>query len=212
MKGSVFVTLSADVKNLLDEATVAYHAQIAAAGTYLAGRGISLETANMYLLGYVADPMIGHEQYAGRLAIPYLTPNGTVDIRFRSIGDDGGPKYLSRPGAESTLFGVNAFADDGDVIAVCEGELDTMITYGECGIPAVGVPGAKNWKNWWSRAFADYRKVLVLIDGDAAGRELGKKFAQQIDVATVVSMPEGMDVNAVFLQEGADGIRKRVGW
>jgi DNA primase len=34
---------------------------------------------------------------------------------------------------------------------------------------------------------------------------------QAIDVAVVVSMPEGMDVNEVFMQEGADGIRKRSG-
>jgi DNA primase len=34
---------------------------------------------------------------------------------------------------------------------------------------------------------------------------------QAIDVAVVVSMPDGMDVNEVFLNEGADGIRKRIG-
>ena len=211
MKGSVSVQLSADVKNSLEEATRAYHAQIDAAGTYLAGRGISRETASMFRLGYVHEPMIGHEQYAQRLAIPYLTPTGVVDLRFRALVDDGSPKYLSRPGAEATLFNVPAFTVDSDLIAVCEGEMDTMITHSECGIPAVGVPGAKNWKDWWARAFADYRRVIVLCDGDPAGKELGKRIAQQIDVATVIHMPEGMDVNAVFLLEGADGIRKRVG-
>jgi hypothetical protein len=79
------------------------------------------------------------------------------------------------------------------------------------GIPAVGMPGAQSWKNWYARAFTDYRKVVVLTDGDTAGREMGKKIMQAIDVAVVVSMPEGMDVNEVFMQEGADGIRKRSG-
>jgi len=51
----------------------------------------------------------------------------------------------------------------------------------------------------------------VLTDGDQAGRDLGKKIMQAIDVAVVVSMPDGLDVNEVFLNEGAEGIRKRVG-
>lgn len=203
--------LSSDVRESLQVATTAYAGQIHAAGPYLSARGISERTARDFSLGYVHEPMIGHEQYAQRLAIPYLTPTGVVDLRFRALVDDGSPKYLSRPGAEATLFNVPAFNVDTDVIAVCEGEMDTMITHSECGIPAVGVPGAKNWKDWWARAFADYRRVIVLCDGDPAGKEMGKRIAQQIDVATVVHMPEGMDVNAVFLQEGAEGIRKRVG-
>lgn len=211
MKGWGFVTLSVDARRSLEEATATYQFQIDAAGTYLAARGISRGSANTFRLGYVAEPMIGHEQYAGRLAIPYLTPAGPVDLRFRAVRDDDTPKYLSRPGAESHLFNVLAFQQDDDVIAVCEGEMDTIIAHGECGIPAVGVPGANGWKPWYARAFADYRKVIVLCDGDQPGRDLGKKIAQQIDVATVVSMPDGLDVNEVFLAEGPDGIRKRVG-
>jgi hypothetical protein len=34
---------------------------------------------------------------------------------------------------------------------------------------------------------------------------------QAIDVAIVVSMPDSMDVNDVFLNEGSDGVRKRIG-
>lgn len=205
------MTLSVDVKNSLEEATRTYQLQVDAAAPYLAGRGIGRQAATMFRLGYVQEPMIGHEQYAGRLAIPYLTPSGVVDIRFRAMHDDGSPKYLSRAGADSTLFNVLAFQQDTDVIGICEGEMDTIIANAECGIPAVGVPGANGWKTWYARAFADYRRVIVLCDGDQPGRDLGKKIAQQIDVATVVSMPDGMDVNEVFMSEGMEGIRKRVG-
>lgn len=210
-KGSGLRMLSVDARNSLEEATSRYHAQVAGAGPYLQARGLNRAVADMFRLGFVADPMIGHEQYVGRLSIPYLSPAGPTDVRFRAVMDDGGPKYLSRPGAESHLFNVLAFQQDTDVIAVCEGELDTIIAHGMCEIPAVGVPGANGWKPWYSRAFADYRRVLVLCDGDQPGRDLGKKIAQQIDVATVVSMPDGTDVNEVFLAEGPDGIRKRVG-
>lgn len=212
MKGSVTVKLSADARQSLEVATAEYQTQIQAVAPYLAARGISEEAAVGHRLGYVGHPKIGHEQYTGRLAIPYVTPmGGVVDLRFRSITDDDSPKYLSRPGADSTLYNVGAFDVDTDVIAICEGEMDTIIAHSMCGIPAVGVPGAQGWKNWYARAFADYRQVLVLADGDQQGRDMGKRIASVIDVATVVSMPDGMDVNSTFLAEGPDGVRKRVG-
>lgn len=203
--------LSADARQSLEAATVEYQTQVHLAGPYLAARGISEEAAVGHRLGYVGHPMIGHEQYVGRLAIPYVTPAGVVDIRFRSLESDDGPKYLSRPGVDSTLYNVTAFEVDTDVIAICEGEIDTIIAHSMCGIPAIGVPGAQGWKQWYARAFADYRQVLVLADGDQQGRDMGKRIASVIDVATVVSMPDGMDVNSTFLAEGADGVRKRVG-
>ena len=210
-KGLSFVMLSVDARRLLEQSAATYHAQIDTAKEYLRTRGVTRRTADMYKLGVVATPMIGDEQYVGRIAIPYLTPTGVVDIRYRAMGNDDSPKYLSRPGAHDTMFGVNAFAVDSDVIAICEGEFDTMIVNSEVGVPAVGLSGANKWKNWYARAFQDYRKVFVLADGDQAGADMGKRIAQSIDVAVVVSMPEGMDVTDVFLAEGADGIRRRVG-
>ena len=203
--------LSEDAKLLLEQAAVAYNAQISSAATYLAGRGISEKAAHTHLLGYVEEPVIGHEDMQGRLAIPYITPTGIVDIRFRAVTPDVTPKYLSRSGAEQHIYNVSAFQEDSDFIAVCEGEIDTIITHSMCGIPAVGMPGSQAWKDWQARAFHDYRKVFVLTDGDNAGKEMGKKIMQAIDVAVVVSMPDGMDVNEVFLNEGPDGIRKRIG-
>lgn len=205
--------LSHAAKQSLEEATAKYQAHVDMAGPYLASRGITREVAAITRLGYVApdDHMIDHTQYVGRLAIPYVTPaGGVVELRFRALLDDGSPKYLSRAGAEPHLYNVNAFTVDSDVIAVCEGEIDTITAHYLCGIPAVGLAGANGWKNWYARAFMDYR-VLVLCDGDEPGRDLGKRIAQQMDNAVVVSMPDGQDVNSVFLSEGADGVRKRVG-
>jgi DNA primase len=211
MKGLSSVMLSVDARKSLEQAAANYHFQLGVAKDYLRARGISKATADMYRLGVVANPIIGDEQYVGRIAIPYITPTGVVDMRYRAMGNDDSPKYLSRPGAHDTMFSVTAFQHDSDVIAICEGEFDTMIVNGEVGVPAVGLSGANKWKNWYARAFQDYRKVLVLADGDQAGSDMGKRIAQSIDVAVVVSMPEGMDVTDVFLAEGADGIRRRVG-
>jgi len=68
-----------------------------------------------------------------------------------------------------------------------------------------------NWKNFYWRAFEDYDSVIVLADGDASGKDFGKKVATSIQSTVVVVMPEGQDVNSTYLIEGADGIRKRAG-
>jgi len=203
--------LSTDAKKSLKEAAETYYNQVVDIQDYLLGRGIDGYATRTHRLGYVKDPVIGHEAYKGRLSIPYLTPSGLADLRFRSINPDDSPKYLSRPGAEQHIYNVLAFQEDSDIICICEGEIDTIIMHSMVKIPAVGMPGSNGWKNWYARAFSDYRKVLVLTDGDSSGHEMGKKIMQAIDVAVIVSMPDGMDVNEVFLAEREEGMRKRVG-
>ena len=115
----------------------------------------------MFRLGYVANPEPGHEPYVGKLTIPYITPTGVIDIRFRSITPDTGPKYLTRPGATSHIFNVNALTSDSDVLVICEGEIDTMIAT-QVGFAAVGLPGANNWKPFYARVLADWEKIMFV--------------------------------------------------
>ncbi len=207
------MTLSLSQRESLDQAVTTYAAQLAEsplAQAYLAGRGFTPASAAMFRLGYVAAPLVSHEQYRGRLVIPYLTPTGVIDIRFRSIGDDV-PKYMSRTGSQGHLYNVGAFGIDSGFIAVCEGEIDTMTAAGMCDIPCVGLPGANSWKPWMARAFTDYSKVFVLCDGDDAGRELGKKIRQGVDEAVLIHLPDGQDVNSLYLTGGASEIRARIG-
>lgn len=205
--------LSESLRESLTEAVMAYAASVDLAGEYLARRGITKEAARHHLIGYVTadNCAVGHEMFVNRISIPYLATAGVTDCRFRSISDDVTPKYLGRVGAELTLYNPLAFSTQSDFIAVCEGEIDTITANTLCQIPAVGIAGVNAWKPYYARAFGDYQKVLVLADGDQPGKELGKKIASQVDQAIVISMPDGMDVNATFLHEGADGIRRRAG-
>lgn len=178
---------------------------------YLMARGITREAATAHKIGYVGVPRVGHERYRGRISIPYITPTCVNEIRFRTLVDSSEPKYLSRDGADSHLYNVGAFQTDSDFIAISEGEFDTVIANSVCGIPTVGLAGANAWKPFYRRAFTDYHKVFVLTDGDQAGWDLGKKIATALDVAVVVSMPDGMDLTDVYMEEGSDGIKKRLG-
>lgn len=196
---------------MLGDAATEYSNHVGQAGAYLSGRGITPEVAEAFRLGYVADPLPGDEDYAGRLAVPYLTPAGVVDIRYRALLEGQTPKYLSRPAAPTRMFNVQALLTDSDVIAVCEGEIDTIIMHALVGVPAVGIPGANNFKDHYRLLLEDFERVVVMCDGDQAGREFGKKLAGECGNATVVHLPDGSDVNDFYLSDGPDAIRRRAG-
>jgi DNA primase len=202
--------LSKSQRELLAKATESYEQNLSEVLPYLETRGITERTARMFRLGFVKEPETGHEPYIGKLAIPYLTPSGPIDLRFRSLNADGGPKYLSRPGATTHIFNINALDSDGDVLAICEGELDTVVAT-QAGFTAVGLPGANNWKPFYARVLADWEKVVLLCDGDNAGREMAKNLSRELENVIPVFMPEGLDVNDVYLAEGAAGLLKRAG-
>ena len=203
--------LNKSQKELLERATENYAQNIGEILPYLESRGITEPTARIFRLGFVKEPEIGHELYINKLSIPYLTPAGTVDIRFRALSQDAtGPKYMSRPGATTHIFNIKALNNDADTLVVCEGELDTVIAT-QAGFTAIGLPGANNWKSFYSRVLADWNKVILLCDGDNAGREMAKHLSRELDNVFPVFMPEGQDVNDIYLSEGADGLRKRAG-
>jgi DNA primase len=203
------VKLTESARRLLLETTMRYHEDLEKAAPYLSSRGITKEAASTFLLGYVTGDHPADSDYTGRLAIPYVTPAGPVDIRYRVLEGDG-PKYLSRPGAATKLFNVKDLHVESPVLYVTEGELDCITASGMCGLPTVGVPGANNWANHFKLLMADYQRVVVLCDGDEAGRQFGKTVCKEVDTAVAVSMPPGMDVNDVFLQGGREAVLRQV--
>lgn len=197
-------------KDLLGQATRKYQESIYQAEDYLASRGIPIEVARLARLGVVAEPETGHEAYLGRLAIPYVTKTGVVDIRFRSLNPAVEPKYMGMTGSDTKMYNVLDIERAGDWIGVCEGELDT-ITLSRCvGIPCVGVPGSNSWKKHYTRLLADFERVFVFADGDQPGKEFAAGLARELPV-TIVAMPEGEDVNSIYVKFGAEYIREKAG-
>jgi len=196
-------------KELLARATERYSGNIHLAEDYLKQRGIPIEVARLARLGVVEEPEVGHEAYKGRLSIPYVTKSGVVDLRFRSLNPAVEPKYMGLTGAETRMYNVLDIEKAGDWIGVCEGELDT-ITLSSCvGIPCVGVPGANSWKKHYTRLLADFERVFVFADGDQPGREFASSLARELPV-TIVNLPDGEDVNSIYVSEGADFLRSKV--
>lgn len=202
-------------RTFLENATETYYQSLpgSAAVEYLESRGLSGASAMRFRLGYVGVPLVGHEQFRGRLAIPYLTRAGVVSLKFRVLPGMDGPKYLYQTGTlAKRLYNPLALFDDRPFICVTEGEIDA-ITAEQAGLPAVGIAGVDNWQPYFRRVFAGYENVFILGDADDKGQ--GETFAESlanlVPNSKVVLMPEGHDVNSFFVAQGPDALRRKVG-
>ena len=208
--------LSLEQKVLLTETAARYYEALnAETASYLKSRGISKEVAATFLLGTVIDPAPGHEHAVNALSIPYLTKAGVVGIKFRKI-DGTNPKYIWPTGQKIGMFNVEDLKIDIDTIAICEGEIDTMVLSGLCGIPAVGVAGVTQWREWFPMMLEGYKRIFIFADNDLKedgrnpGMELAKRIKEDLRNAIVVNLPENKDVNDMYLSDGPDWFKEKI--
>lgn len=198
-------------KRSLERATTEYAKHLDEALGYLEARGISPEVARSVGLGVVRNPLPGQEWMEGRLAIPYLTDYGPVNMNFRCMEDhkcDGHPKYAMWTGLSTNLYMVQSIGRANEHIAVAEGELDAL-SLNIAGIPAVGIGGATKWMEHWNNIFEDFVRVYVFQDGDEAGEKFGTTLVREVG-AIRVALPGGEDVNSMLVKHGADSLRSRI--
>lgn len=179
---------------------------------YLAERGLSPEVVEEHRLGHVSTPMAGHEWLQGRLAIPYLGPRGNVyNLRFRCLehndckAEGCNSKYISLPGYPSRVFNVRAIKGGHNTLHVTEGEMD-CITLSACGLAAVGLAGVDAMPSHFPRLVAGFERVYLWADGDEAGRGLVKEFTRKVPWAEPVFVPQGEDVNSIFIKGGEGAV------
>lgn len=184
-----------------------YEANLAMAGDFLTARGIGSQTAKRFRLGFVQKPYSEtHDGYEGRLSLPYLSKAGVVALRFRAL-DDKSRKYLQPAKSRSWLFNTPSLYSAPRLVAVCEGELDTIVTDSYAGIPAVGIAGVNAYRPEFGRCFESVDKVLVVADGDEAGLGMVERLLDEIPNAVAAQMPAGHDANSFYLANGASALR-----
>lgn len=179
---------------------------------YLQARGIDPSSCGgVHRLGYVRDPLPGHENLTGRLYIPNICAAGTVvGGKARALGPDDGPKYLGLPGMDSRLYNLRALDTPSDLIVLTEGELDAVTIEMHLGLPAVAVPGAKTWRPHHVRIFEDYEEVVVVRDGDGPGGDLAGAIARSTLPVRVVMPPGGKDTNDAVVAGLGDVLLKAI--
>jgi DNA primase len=210
--------LSQGQEKLLQEAAHRYAQAISdEALAYLAGRGISEETAARYRLGTITDPIEGHQGYEGWISIPYFTAlDMCVGFKFRRL-DDGKPKYGSPIGQKTHLFNVTATMSPTKNIVICEGEFDAIIMDAAVGIPAVGIPGVAAWKPFYPKLFNGFDTVYIVGDNDIKedgsnpGAEFSRRVAGEVTNSQIVQLPPGMDITDFYLANGKEATANLVG-
>lgn len=190
----------------LDESNIeAWHPEAAA---FYRLRGLTHSTVHRFGLGRVV-----RGRYAGRLAIPYQDGQYRVRaVRYRAIRPDATPKVLNEAGKGLHLFAIRA--TDEAVGVICEGEIDAMTAW-QCGVKAVGVPGANVWKAEWAYLFRNCDEVIIAFDNDEAGDKGAHTIWRSlnrigVDVRKAL-LPPMRDLNDVLVSEGAQAVREVLG-
>lgn len=180
---------------------------------WLSGRGIT--QAERFRLGWVGQPVNGHERFRGGIVIPYVARLGRVMVaKVRHTREGVKHKYGTFPSGRR-VHPYNVAASDAAYPIVVEGEFDAMIL-SQLGYPAVALPGATTWDRAWRWLFRDAELVTVIGDSDKAGRNMAGRvlgdLSQLVPVREVRIPPikdvEKADVNDVFLHGGADAIKE----
>jgi len=161
-------------------------------------RGWSLEI--------IADMKIGWDTRRSRVTIPIYNIFGDL-LNVRCYKPKSGPddyKVLNLRGFGSgRLYGVESFRE-GSTIYVCEGEPDRLAAI-SIGLSACSsTSGAGHFSSNWASYFKG-RRVVLVYDGDEAGRSGAQKAARVISQASqsckILKLKEGQDLTD-YLHDG----------
>ena len=153
-------------------------------------------------LGLRTQPYLG----GTAIRIPYLDESGEeVAIRFR-VHMESAPRFKWKTGSKPILYGLHRLANAqalGSVVLV-EGESDCHTLWLR-GIPALGIPGANNWREEWAETLHGINTVFVVRETDTAGSALCKKLLSGAlrDRLRIVDLGV-KDVSTLYLRDPND--------
>ena len=171
---------------------------------YLANRGVDLETARHFGIGYNR----GAGSMEGRVVIPIHDENGfLVAYAGRSV-DGTEPRYRFpvRFRKSLVLFNLHRATAHGTTVVVVEGFFDCVRVHQAgigCVVALMGCTLSVRQADLLSRHF---HQAMLLMDGDKAGRSAGTALGQRLvtRIATkIVEIPSGSQPD----QLGSDQIR-----
>lgn len=139
--------------------------------------------------------------YRHVLLFPYYDITGrAVYLQARAIDPEAKPKELSLAGHIPLPYNSRLLDGEAGQIFLCEGVIDTL-TLLEQGFPAVGVPGAANFKVQWAPLFRN-KNVHVAFDPDGPGESGAAKAIERLQAMGIearrLAPPTGKDLNEWF--------------
>jgi DNA primase len=153
---------------------------------WLAARGIDAAAARHWRLG--ATDM-------GQIAIPHFYRGVVVAVKLRRHPEStAGPKYVSVKGSSySVPFNADMLQLAQPQVAILETELDAIACQTLTGIPSVSLP-AGQFKAELAARFLLCKKIIAILDNDAAGITNGSKIKSLLRRATFRLPPSGKDL------------------
>lgn len=168
---------------------------------YLESRGIDRKTAERCGAGFYSGKGTMH----GRIVIPVENENGElVAYAGRSI-DGSEPKYKLPAGFKKSqvLYNLARVKEDSTgVVVLVEGFFDCMKVT-EAGYPCVALMGCSMSQQQEQLLIRQFRKVMVMLDGDEPGLNAAIEIASRLVPKMwvhVVNVPEGNQPDQLSLE------------
>jgi twinkle protein len=167
---------------------------------WLNGRGLEDRTIEAFKIG---EQVLVGKTYA---VFPYLRDGGLVNAKYRNPADKRDMRQ--EKDAEPCLYGWHLIDPKARMVAICEGELDSMSLW-QAGIPALSVnAGAGNFQwleNDWDR-LERFSEILIAFDADEAGEKGAREAITRLgnERCKRLTFANAKDANE-YLQAGAAG-------
>lgn len=126
--------------------------------------------------------------------IPYRNEaGGQTDVSYRIDLATNGHRW--KYGAKCTLYGLDNLhaARDAGAVTLVEGVTDSL-ALDHAGILAIGLPGARSWRDEWAADFDRIEQIFLVREPDEGGDALVADIAASpiAERVRVVTMPDGM--------------------
>lgn len=143
--------------------------------------------------------------YKHPLIFPYLDSKmRSFYFQARAIDKTVVPKELNLKGTVPYPYNVSVLDGKTGWVYLCEGVVDTLTFIGR-NVPALGIPGVKNFKMEWVPLFKN-KNVVLCLDKDEAGRsamDYIQGVFEQAGIRSVI-LGSGMENLSSAMKEGED--------
>lgn len=157
-----------------------YRSALTGARVYLEQRGISLELAERFGLGYAAPGRWAHpvrDWKHGRVVFPHSDSRGRIiNLYGRAIGPNVPKEYRHDHLQGQKGFFCACIANEGPMY-ICEGPFDALsLVASGTASRAIAIFGLRGWRWEWARGV---QELVLALDADEAGSNSWKEIARQ---------------------------------
>ena len=169
------------------------------AHTYLHHRGINEDSAKYFGIGFFP----GKGSMSGRVVIPIHNERGELIAYAGRAIDETEPKYKLPAGFKKSAALFNLHRLGGDQVIIVEGFFDCVKVY-QAGYAKVVALMGSSLSARQQELLEHFRDVVILLDGDEAGREAAKEIAVRLASehwVRVISLNDGVQPDQLSSEE-----------